>query len=141
MTLAGRTAKSDEISSGDVSVRREAFVEQRRGGRSTPPGQGSHGMTRYLISFDDGAMAGIPEEDLGNATYNPQGGERPAGNSGTADVPIIEHWNGSSWKAVPTPRAAAGGSLNGVAASSTRKFVRVAGAYNTPAKALTLYHC
>ena len=28
-----------------------------------PPGQGSHGMTRYLISFPDGAMDHIPEEE------------------------------------------------------------------------------
>ena len=28
-----------------------------------PPGQGSHGMTQYLISFDAHAMDYIPEED------------------------------------------------------------------------------
>src|SRR5260370_30763350 len=35
-----------------------------RGDRSRPPGQGSRGMTRYLISFDAGAMGHIPEEDM-----------------------------------------------------------------------------
>ena len=28
------------------------------------PRQGSHGMTRYLISFNDGAMSHIPEADM-----------------------------------------------------------------------------
>src|SRR5580704_13040193 len=41
-----------------------------KGGRRRPPGQGSHAMTRYLISFPDGAMD-FPEEawpDVGKAT-------------------------------------------------------------------------
>ena len=40
-----------------------AFVDDVRGGQRRPLGQGSHGMTRYLISFDDGAMT-FPEEEL-----------------------------------------------------------------------------
>jgi hypothetical protein len=40
-----------------------AFVSDVRGGRRRSLGQGSHGMTRYLISFDDGAMT-FPEEEL-----------------------------------------------------------------------------
>ena len=39
------------------------FVDDVRGGQRRPLGQGSHGMTRYLISFDDGAMT-FPEEEL-----------------------------------------------------------------------------
>jgi hypothetical protein len=42
----------------------ESFVYDLTGGRSVPPGQGSHGMTRYLISFNDGAMDHIPDEDM-----------------------------------------------------------------------------
>src|SRR5262249_58786111 len=34
------------------------------GGGRSPRGQGSHGMTRYLISFDAGAMDHIPDEDM-----------------------------------------------------------------------------
>lgn len=52
------------LSSGRVSIRSEAFVQEVRGGRNRPPGQGSHGMARYLISFDDGAMNHIPEEEF-----------------------------------------------------------------------------
>lgn len=33
-----------------------------RGGRKRPPGQGSHGMTRYLISFPSAAMD-VPEDE------------------------------------------------------------------------------
>src|SRR5262245_21870426 len=43
-----------------------------RGGRSRPPGRGSRGMTRYLISFDAGAMDHIPDEgmpDVGKAGH------------------------------------------------------------------------
>src|SRR5215468_1680322 len=48
----------------ECRIRREAFVEEARGGRRRSPGdQGSHGMTRYLISFDDGAMT-FPAEEL-----------------------------------------------------------------------------
>ena len=53
-------------------IRGESFVEQMTGGRRTPPGQGSHGMTRYLISFNDGAMDHIPAEDwpdVGKASH------------------------------------------------------------------------
>ena len=32
--------------------------------------------------------------------------------------PVIEHWNGSVWRVVPTPRLSAGGSLNDVSALS-----------------------
>src|SRR5215469_5897764 len=65
MTLAeAKRRRSVRFSSGRVSIRSEAFVAHMRGGRSRPPGQGSHGMTRYLISFDDGAMDHIPDEDM-----------------------------------------------------------------------------
>ncbi len=40
-----------------------AAGHELRGGRRRPPGQGSHGTTRYLISFPDGAMEHIPDED------------------------------------------------------------------------------
>jgi hypothetical protein len=40
-----------------------SFVEQVRGGRRRSPGHGGNGMTRYLISFDDGWMT-FPEEEL-----------------------------------------------------------------------------
>jgi hypothetical protein len=52
------------IAAEEVSIRSEAFVEQMRGGPSRPPGQGSRAMTRYLISFDAGAMDHIPEEEM-----------------------------------------------------------------------------
>ena len=42
----------------------ESFVYDLTGGRSKPPARGSHGMTRYLISFNDGAMDHIPDEDM-----------------------------------------------------------------------------
>jgi hypothetical protein len=59
------------FSSGRVSIRSEAFVAEVRGGRSRPP-ERSRGMTRYLISFDDGAMNHIPDEDwpaVGKASH------------------------------------------------------------------------
>ena len=34
----------------------------------TPPGQGGHGMTRYLISFDAHAMDHIPDEVMPDPT-------------------------------------------------------------------------
>jgi len=34
----------------------EAFVDEVRGGRMKPPGRGSDGMTRYLISFPSGQV-------------------------------------------------------------------------------------
>ncbi len=45
-------------------IRAEPFVCELTRGRSGPPGQGSHGMARYLISFDAGAMDHIPGEDM-----------------------------------------------------------------------------
>ena len=45
-------------------MRSEAFVEEVRGGRKRPPGQGSREMPRYLISFGAHAMDHIPEEDM-----------------------------------------------------------------------------
>src|SRR5260370_38902039 len=42
----------------------ESFVYNLTCGRSRPLGQGSHGMTRYLISFDAHAMDHIPDEDM-----------------------------------------------------------------------------
>jgi hypothetical protein len=42
----------------------ESFVEGVRGGRRGPPGsQGRYGMSRFLISFDDGWMD-FPEEEF-----------------------------------------------------------------------------
>jgi hypothetical protein len=46
----------------ECRIRSEAFVDEVRGGRRVA-GTRSHEMTRYLISFDDGAMT-FPEEDL-----------------------------------------------------------------------------
>jgi len=43
-------------------IRSETFVDEVRGGRRAA-GTRSQGMTRYLISFNDGAMT-FPEEDL-----------------------------------------------------------------------------
>ena len=45
-------------------IRRESLVEQVRGLTRTAAGQGSPEMTRYLISFNDGAMDHIPAEDM-----------------------------------------------------------------------------
>ena len=42
------------------------------GGWTRPPGQGSHGIARYLISFNDGAMDHIPDDDwpdVGKASH------------------------------------------------------------------------
>jgi hypothetical protein len=48
----------------ECRIRREAFVEELRGGRRWPPGEReSWDMAKYLISFDDGWMT-FPEEDL-----------------------------------------------------------------------------
>src|SRR5690349_5493785 len=52
------------FSLADCRIRTEAFVDELRGGRGRPPGQGSHGMTQYLISFDFHAMDHIPDEDM-----------------------------------------------------------------------------
>jgi hypothetical protein len=48
----------------ECRFRSEPFVEGVRGGRRRPPGQGRHGMTRYLISFGAHAMDHIPDEDM-----------------------------------------------------------------------------
>jgi hypothetical protein len=45
-------------------MRGEAFVEEVRGGRRRPPGQGSREMTRYLISFGAHAMDHILDEEM-----------------------------------------------------------------------------
>jgi hypothetical protein len=45
-------------------IRSESFAYESGGGRGRPPGKGSHGMTRYLISFDAHAMDHIPDEDM-----------------------------------------------------------------------------
>ena len=45
-------------------IRSESFVYDLTCGRSRPPGHGSHGMTRYLISFDAHAMDHVPDEDM-----------------------------------------------------------------------------
>jgi hypothetical protein len=47
-------------------IRSEPFVDEVRCGRRAA-GRRSHGMTQYLISFDDGAMT-FPEEDLPDVT-------------------------------------------------------------------------
>jgi hypothetical protein len=60
-TDRGRSVRLD---SGRVSIRSEALVAEVRGGRRRPPGQRSHGMTRYLISFDAHAMDHIAGEDM-----------------------------------------------------------------------------
>jgi hypothetical protein len=61
-------AGPDGVSSGRVSIWDEPFVEEVRGDRRRPPGQRSHAMTRYLISFDDGAMDHIPDEDFADTS-------------------------------------------------------------------------
>ncbi len=38
--------------------------------------------------------------------------------NGTADQTLVEHWNGTAWKQVPSPNTASGGILYGVAAVS-----------------------
>jgi hypothetical protein len=45
-------------------IRRAAFVAGVRGGRRKAAGTRSDEMTQYLISFDNGAMDHIPEEDM-----------------------------------------------------------------------------
>src|SRR5262249_53574589 len=52
------------FSAGKCRIRGGAFVAEMSGGRRWPPGYGSHEMTRYLISFDDGAMDHIPADDI-----------------------------------------------------------------------------
>ena len=48
----------------ECRIRGDAFVEEVRGGwRRSPRDKGVLAMTRYLISFDDGAMT-FPKEDL-----------------------------------------------------------------------------
>src|SRR5580698_5532677 len=46
------------------ALRNESFAYELSGCRSRPPGQGSHGMTQYLISFDAHAMDHIPDDDM-----------------------------------------------------------------------------
>src|SRR6185503_303839 len=58
--LSGLTVR---ILPAECRIRTEAFIVGVRGGRRWPPGQGSHGMTQYLISFDDGWM-NFPAEEL-----------------------------------------------------------------------------
>lgn len=56
--------RSRETLLTECRIRCQSFVVELRGGRSGPPGQGSHAMPRYLISFDSGAMDHIPDEDM-----------------------------------------------------------------------------
>jgi len=49
------------------------------------------------------------------------------------DRPLIERWNGTAWRRVPSPAPASGGSLSGVAATSPRNAWAVGStASNTP---------
>jgi hypothetical protein len=59
---SGRTAEVPRKFLAECRIRSESFVDEVRGGRRVA-GTRSHGVTRYLISFDDGAMT-FPEEDL-----------------------------------------------------------------------------
>ena len=47
-----------------IHICRKSFVDELTSDRSKPPGQGSHGMATYLISFDANAMNHIPDEDM-----------------------------------------------------------------------------
>ena len=64
MTPAGakRRRSREKFCLAAWRIRSEAFVEQVRGGPKRSPGQ-EEGTTRYLISFDDGAMT-FPEDEL-----------------------------------------------------------------------------
>ncbi len=66
MTLAGaeRRGSRENVLLAECRIRSESFVYELPRGRSRPPGQGSHGMTTYLISFDAHAMDHIPDEDM-----------------------------------------------------------------------------
>ena len=64
MTRAGAERRSREIFLAERWIRSESFIYKLRRGRRRPLGQGSHGMTRYLISFDAHAMDHIPDEDM-----------------------------------------------------------------------------
>jgi hypothetical protein len=44
-------------------MRSETLVDEVKGGRRRPPGQGSHAMTTYLISFGAHAMDHIADDD------------------------------------------------------------------------------
>jgi hypothetical protein len=64
-----RTATAAEagpvrISAAACRIRSGAFVAGVRGGRRKAAGTRSDEMTRYLISFDNGAMDHIPEEEI-----------------------------------------------------------------------------
>jgi hypothetical protein len=48
-----RPRSRENLLLAECRIRSEAFVEEVRGGRRWPPGQGSHEMTQYLISFDE----------------------------------------------------------------------------------------
>ena len=65
MTLAGAERRgSREIFLAEQWIRSEAFVYDLTGGRSRPPGQGSHGMTQYLILLGANAMDHIPDDEM-----------------------------------------------------------------------------
>src|SRR6266700_569239 len=66
LTLAGaeRRGSRENVLLAECRIRSESFVYELPRGRSRPPGQGSHGMTTYLISFDAHAMDHIPDEDM-----------------------------------------------------------------------------
>jgi hypothetical protein len=66
MTLAGAEWRRSREKSllAERWIRSVSFVYDLTYGRTRPPGQRSHGMTRYLISFNYGAMDHIPDEDM-----------------------------------------------------------------------------
>jgi hypothetical protein len=66
MTLAGpaRREVPEKFLLAERWIRGESFVYDLTRGRSRPAGTREHGMRRYLISFNDGAMDHIPDEDM-----------------------------------------------------------------------------
>jgi hypothetical protein len=57
---------------------------------------------------------------------------------GTGNGALIEHWNGTAWKQVPSP-APAGSSLSGVAATSATNVWAVGETFSTSTKTLVLH--
>lgn len=53
-------------------------------------GQGSHGMTRYLISFPDGAMDDIPDEDMPEVARAAHAVVQDALNAGCGDITVAD---------------------------------------------------
>jgi hypothetical protein len=59
-----RRRRSPEFLPAACRIRSEAFVAMVRGGRRETVGTRGDDMTQYLISFDEGAMDHIRDEDL-----------------------------------------------------------------------------